>query len=87
MFARWELKFLDDPKNIFGGEEHINTIVRKGLAKDMPIVAEFLDNFYWKPEDMGQLMVWIHDDEGLFPYEKALRFIRTHSQQVEAWLP
>jgi glycine betaine/proline transport system substrate-binding protein len=87
MFARWELKFLDDPKNIFGGEEHINTIVRKGLAKDMPMVAEFLDNFYWKPEDMGQLMVWIHDDEGLFPYEKALRFIRTHPQLVESWLP
>ena len=38
MFARWELKFLDDPQNIYGGKEHINTIVRKGLEEDMPEV-------------------------------------------------
>ncbi|WP_027370400.1 glycine betaine ABC transporter substrate-binding protein [Desulfovermiculus halophilus] len=87
MFARWELKFLEDPKGVFGGEEHINTIAREGLAEDMPDVAEFLDNFYWEPEDMGQLMVWIHDDKGLYPYEKALRYIRTHPDQVNSWLP
>lgn len=86
-FARWELKFLDDPQNVYGGEEHINTIVRQGLEDDMPEVYEFLDNFYWEPQDMGQLMVWIHDDEGQFPYEKALRYIRTHPDQVESWLP
>jgi glycine betaine/proline transport system substrate-binding protein len=86
-FARWNLKFLEDPKNVFGGQEHINTIVRKGLAEDMPEVAEFLDNFYWKPEQMGQLMIWIRDDEGQYPYEKALRYIRTHEEQVESWLP
>jgi len=86
-FARWELKFLEDPKNIYGDKEHINTIVRKGLKEDMPEVYEFLDNFYWTPEDMGQLMIWIHDDDGMFPYEKALRYMRTHEDQVESWLP
>ncbi len=30
MFARWDLKYLDDPKNVYGGAEHINTIVRQG---------------------------------------------------------
>ncbi len=87
MFARWELKFLKDPKNIYGDKGHINTIIRKGLTKDMPKVADFLDNFYWTPQDMGQLMIWIHDDEGLYPYEKALRYIRTHENQIEGWLP
>ncbi|MBS3779364.1 MAG: glycine betaine ABC transporter substrate-binding protein [Desulfovermiculus sp.] len=86
-FARWELKFLDDPKNVFGGEEHINTVVRQGLKEDMPEVYAFLDNFYWEPEDMGQMMVWIHDDEGMYPYEKALRYIRTHQEQIQSWLP
>lgn len=86
-FARWNLKFLEDPKNVFGGEEHINTVVRKGLEEDMPEVVEFLDNFYWEPEDMGQLMIWIHEDDGQYPYEKALRYIRTHEEQVDSWLP
>ncbi len=86
-FARWELKFLDDPENVFGGREHINTIVRQGLKEDMPEVYEFLDNFSWTPEDMGQLMIWIHDDDGMFPYEKALRYLRTHKDQVDSWIP
>ena len=87
MFARWELKFLDDPKNVFGGKEHINTMVRQGLKEDMPEVAKFLDNFQWSPEQMGQMLIWIHDDDGRFPYEKALRYIRTHEEQVESWIP
>ncbi|MEF8824213.1 MAG: glycine betaine ABC transporter substrate-binding protein [Desulfohalobiaceae bacterium] len=86
-FARWELRFLEDPKNVFGGKEHINTMVREGLEEDMPEVAKFLDNFQWSPEQMGQLMIWIHDDDGRFPYEKALRYIRTHVEQVDSWTP
>ena len=85
-FARWTLKFLEDPKNVYGGKEQINTIVRKGLKEDMPEVYAFLDKFYWTPDDMGQLMIWIQEDEGLFPYEKALRFMRTHRKIVESWL-
>lgn len=86
-FARWELKFLKDPKGIYGGEERIHTMVREGLEEDMPEVYEFLDNFAWEPQDMGQLMIWIHDDDGLYPYDKALRFLRGNSELVNSWLP
>ncbi len=86
-FARWELKFLKDPKGIFGGEESIHTMVREGLKEDMPEVYEFLDNFSWEPQDMGQLMIWIHDDDGMYPYDKALRFLRGNSELVNSWLP
>ena len=88
MFARWELKFLEDPKNVFGKEPgRIDTIVRKGLDSDMPEAYAFLDNFRWSPEQLGQLMIWIHDDGGMYPYEKVLRYMRTHPEQVESWLP
>lgn len=86
-FARWELKFLDDPKNVYGDQENIHTMARKGLKQGMPEVYAFLDNFSWEPQDMGQLMIWIHDDEGLFPYEKALRFLRANEELVQSWLP
>lgn len=85
-FARWELKFLKDPKGVFGGQENIHTMVRKGLQKEMPEVYDFLDKFYWKPQDMGQLMIWIHDDDGLYPYDKALRFLRANKNLVQSWL-
>jgi glycine betaine/proline transport system substrate-binding protein len=86
MFARWKLKFLKDPQNIFGQEEEIHTIVRQGLQADMPDVYRVLDNFNWTPEDLEQLMIWIQEDEGLYPGEKALRYMRFHAQQIESWL-
>ena len=86
IFARWELKFLEDPKNIFSEKGHISTIVRRGLKEDRPEVYAFLNRFHWKPEEMGQLMLWIQQDGGLYPYEKALRWIRTHPDRVQDWL-
>ncbi len=85
-FARWKLKFLDDPKNVFGGKEEIHTIVRKGLKDDMPDVYRFLDNYNWAPEDLEQLMIWIQEDQGTYPGEKALRYMRYHADQVQSWL-
>lgn len=85
-FARWSLKFLDDPKNIFGGRGYIHTLVRPGLERDKPQAYGFLDRFHWDAEDIGQLMLWIQEDEGRFPYEKALRWIRTHPETVAQWI-
>jgi glycine betaine/proline transport system substrate-binding protein len=86
MFGRWKLRFLDDSKNIYGDKEAIHTIVRMGLGKDMPKVYRFLDNFNWAPEDLEQLMIWIKEDEGMYPVEKALRYMRFHPEQIESWL-
>jgi glycine betaine/proline transport system substrate-binding protein len=87
MFARWKLKFLEDPKNIFGGKEQIHTIVRTGLKEEMPDVYHLLDSFNWAPEDLERLMIWIQEDDGMFPGEKALRYMRFHPEQVASWLP
>ncbi len=85
-FGRWKLKFLEDPKNVYGGKEEIHTIVRTGLKDDMPKVYRFLDNFSWTPEELEQLMIWIKEDNGMFPGEKALRYMRFHKKQVNSWL-
>jgi glycine betaine/proline transport system substrate-binding protein len=87
MFARWDLKFLEDPQKVYGSRGHINTIVRKGLQQDMPKIYQFLDNFNWTPEEMGQLMLWIQERDGRYPYESALRWVRTHPDKVQDWLP
>lgn len=87
MFARWSLKFLEDPKKVYGGKEHINTIAREGLQQDMPEVFAFLDRFNWTPEEMAQLMIWIQADDGIYPYESAKRFMHSNPELIESWLP
>ncbi|OPL15320.1 MAG: glycine/betaine ABC transporter substrate-binding protein [delta proteobacterium MLS_D] len=86
-FARYRLKFLDDPEKVYGGEETIHTMVREGLKEDMPEIYAFLDNFYWTPEDMEQLMLWIEARKGVYPEDSAHRWMSYHRDRVREWLP
>jgi glycine betaine/proline transport system substrate-binding protein len=52
----------------------------------MPDVYRFLDHFQWTPEELEQLMIWIKEDDGLFPGEKAMRYMRFHPEQIESWV-
>lgn len=83
-FARWDLKYLKDPKGIFGGSEYIGTVVRKGLKEDMPDVYRVLDNFHWSLAEIGQVQGW--NAEGADPYESAKRWIKENPERVKAWI-
>lgn len=85
-FARWELKYLDDPKNIYGDEEVIHSVVRKGLKADMPDAYAMLDDFDWTAEQMAELMVW-NQEKGADPYENAKRWVKENADIVSLWLP
>ena len=83
-FARWDLKYLKDPKKVYGGAEYIGTFVRKGLKADYPDVYRFLDNFKWSLAEIGQQMGW--NAEGADPYDSAKRWIKENPQRVETWM-
>ncbi|VBB43820.1 Substrate-binding region of ABC-type glycine betaine transport system [uncultured Desulfatiglans sp.] len=83
-FSRWDLKYLQDPKGVYGDAEQIRTIVRKGLEKDMPEVYRFLDRFHWTLADIGEVMGW--NAEGEDPAASAKRWIEENPEKVDAWL-
>lgn len=82
-FASYDLKYLEDPQNSFGEEEHISTMVRKGLEEDMPEVYQVLDSFYWTPEDMEAVMLDI--SEGTDPEDAAASWIEENKNKVSEW--
>ena len=86
MFARWDLKYLDDPKNVYGGAEQIHTIVRQGLEEDMPEAYAILDAFEWTAEDMGEVML-MNQEEDSAPYENAKQWVEDNQDLVQEWLP
>ncbi len=83
-FGRWDLKYLKDPKGVFGSEEHISAVVRKGLKKDKPKVYNFLDNFVWDLSTMQTLMS--ANQENGKPLENARKFIKENPDLVNKWL-
>ncbi|RUR33702.1 glycine betaine ABC transporter substrate-binding protein [Vreelandella nanhaiensis] len=85
MFARWDLKYLDDPENVFGGAEQIHTVVRDGFEDDMPKAYAILEAFEWTPEQMGEVMLKNQED-GSDPYENAKQWVEDNQEVVEQWL-
>ena len=57
MFAKYKLRFLADPKNIYGAEEHVDTVVNPNLKTKAPAVYAFLQKLSWKPEEIGTVML------------------------------
>lgn len=82
-FAKWNLKYLKDPKGLYGAEQ-VHTIVRQGLDTDMPEVYTFLDKFNWTLGEIGQVMIW--NTEGSDPYESAKRWVQENPEKVQSWL-
>ena len=85
MFARWDLKYLEDPENVYGGAEQIHTVVRQGLADDMPDAYAILNAFEWTPEQMGEVML-MNQEEGSDPYENAKQWVEDNQEQVDGWI-
>ncbi|WP_273852487.1 glycine betaine ABC transporter substrate-binding protein [Guptibacillus spartinae] len=83
MFAKYDLKYLEDPKGLYGEEENIETFARKGLKEDQPSAHTILDQFNWTPEDMSSVMVEIQ--EGAKPEEAAQNWVNEHTDMVEEW--
>ncbi|PLR76277.1 glycine/betaine ABC transporter substrate-binding protein [Bacillus sp. V3-13] len=84
MFQKYDLKYLDDPKGSYGEGESIHTVVRKGLEEEAPGAYQILDQFYWKPGDMEEVMVEIQ--EGADPKTAAQNWIDSHSDVVQRWI-
>ncbi|MCF6092909.1 glycine/betaine ABC transporter [Microaerobacter geothermalis] len=83
-FAKFDLKYLEDPKGIYGAEEEINTIVRKGLKDDAPSAYQFLDNFNWTPDDMAKVMVDIQS--GTKEADAAAKWVSENEDKVNQWI-
>ncbi|WP_283153016.1 glycine betaine ABC transporter substrate-binding protein [Guptibacillus hwajinpoensis] len=83
MFAKYDLKYLEDPQGLYGEEENIETFARMGLKEDQPSAHTILDQFNWTPEDMGDVMVEVQ--EGAKPEEAAQNWVDEHSDMVKEW--
>ncbi len=82
-FAKYDLKYLEDPKGIFGASESVHTIARLGLDQDHPSAYEVLENFYWEQDDMGEIMIAVN--EGADPVDAAADWVAANQDKVSLW--
>ena len=83
MFSKYDLKYLEDPKGVYGGAEEIHSIGRLGLKDDHPEAYKVLQQFKWEDQDMGAIMVAIQDGEK--PEVAAQNWIDENADKVAKW--
>ncbi len=84
IFARYQLRFLNDPKGIFGGVQGIHAVVGKGFQSTFPTaVTAFFSRFYIPDDELAAVLL----DTQQMPVDVAVeRYIRTHPQKIHYWL-
>lgn len=84
-FAEYDLKYLDDPENVYGAEEEaIYWFSRKGFAEDDPWLTAVLDAWQMDDDSLGGLMAVIEETGD--PVEGAQQWIRENRELVDGWL-
>lgn len=83
MFGKYEIRYIEDPKQSLGEAEHVDILARKGFKEDNPEAAEFLSRMKLPIGDLESAMF----DAQETSYEAAVeKYISDHPDQVKAWL-
>lgn len=62
IFSTYKLKFLNDPKAVFGAVETIQTVANKHFVAAKPKLAEFFRNFQLDEAELGSLMAALENN-------------------------
>lgn len=82
-FLKWHLKYLKDPKNMYGNPDNVYAIARKGLKKDSPAAYKVLSQFHWTKKDDEKVMLNLQ--KGMTPDKAAKKFVKSHPKLVKKW--
>ncbi|MEX0845415.1 MAG: glycine betaine ABC transporter substrate-binding protein, partial [Balneolaceae bacterium] len=85
IYNRYDLRFLEDPENVYGDSEKIHTIARKGFTSEHSRASLFFERFELSEEQLGALMdeiTALPDNE-----RRAVRnWIRDNEFVVNRWI-
>jgi len=83
-FAKYALRFLDDPKGVYGQAEHTDTFAHPSFASKAPAAHALLQRLSWGPDEIGAVMLAI--SEGTTPEQAAKDWVAANPDKVKQWL-
>ena len=84
MWAKFDIKFLKDPKHIYGKGGYIGTVVNPALAKKSPDVYAFFNRFAIPREQLSQMMLEVKDGKDVD--QVVGDWIKAHPKMVDSWV-
>lgn len=84
MFAKYDLKYLEDPMNVYGSAEQIHTLANKEFTQKNPEVAKMLKTFKLDNQQIGDLESLITG--GMTPESASKKWITDNKALVDSWM-
>lgn len=84
VFSELDLKYLEDPKDVYGGQEKIHHATRLDFADDFPKVDTWFKNWKMDDDQIGSLMSAVADAEN--PEEGATEWVEENEDLIAEWL-
>lgn len=88
VFSEMELKYLEDPKKVYGEAEKIYHATRQGFAEEYPEVSEWIKNWKMDDEAIGSLMSEVAkaEENGEKAIIGAEKWVEENQDLVNEWL-
>jgi len=84
MFAKYDLKYLEEPKKLYGEAEGIHTLANKEYTKKNPEVATMLKSFKLDDKQVGDIETLING--GMDPLDAAKKWIKENRAVADSWM-
>lgn len=84
MHSKHKLRYLDDPKNFFGGAEDVHALGRKGLDKDHAAVVKLIKNMKMPLAELQGIM--FKASQKSTSEKEAAAWVKANPAIVDKWL-
>jgi glycine betaine/proline transport system substrate-binding protein len=84
VFARYNLRFLEDPEGVLGGHERIHALARQGFQADFPPgVTEFFSRMYLPADELAEILLAAQETSA---EDAVAGYIEDHPRRIRYWL-
>ncbi len=84
VFSKYDLKFIEEPKKVYGGVEKIHHATRQGFAEDFPEVSKWFKNWKMTDKQIGELIEYVENAEVAF--DGAKKWVEENPELIGEWV-
>ena len=84
VFNEYKLKYLTDPKKVYGEPDTIYYVTRKGFKDEYPEVINWMDQWEMDDGTLGELIKNMEDMDS--PEQAVQEWLKNHREQVNKWI-
>lgn len=82
-FAKYDLRYLEDPKGVYGGEESVHAVIHKGFEQRQPEIVAFLRRMNLSVSEVEELMAQARETSHR---DAIYAWIENNTDRVQYWM-